>query len=132
MPDTPRWYYARGRIEEGDAILARLHELPADHKTVTNMSKTILETIEEEKRNKFDVWTLFWDNTEAQVGRRLRTSFLILFVQQLLGINMLVYYRYGKHLRPNINLTNSLMCSARKSFLTLDMSKIWPQFLPLL
>ena len=124
MPDTPRWYYARGRIEEGDAILARLHELPADHKTVTDMRKTILETIEEEKRNRFDVWTLFWDNTEAQVGRRLRTSFLILFVQQLLGINMLVYYRYENHLRSNTSLTHGLMCVAQKSFLTLVMSKI--------
>lgn len=37
---------------------------------------------------------LFWDNSDYQVGRRLRTSFMILFMQQLLGINMLVYFRY--------------------------------------
>lgn len=95
LPDTPRWYYARDRIGDGDAILARLYELPADHKNVVNMRKTILTAIKEERRNKLQIMTLFWDNTDNQVGRRLRTSFLILFVQQLLGINMLVYYRYA-------------------------------------
>lgn len=39
---------------------------------------------------------LFWDNSPYQIGRRLRTSFLILFVQQLMGINMLVYFRYSQ------------------------------------
>ncbi|KAK3187241.1 hypothetical protein K4F52_003872 [Lecanicillium sp. MT-2017a] len=52
----------------------------------------ILAAIEEESKTKFNVMLLFWDNSDYQVGRRLRTSFMILFMQQLLGINMLVYF----------------------------------------
>lgn len=61
---------------------------------MTSLRKQIIQTIEEERRNKFDISLLFWDNSELQVGRRLRTSFMILFMQQLMGINMLVYFRY--------------------------------------
>lgn len=93
LPDTPRWYYARGRVEEGDSVLARLHDVPTDDTKVTNMRKAIMNAIEEEKRNRFDIKLLFWDNSDLQIGRRLRTSFLILFMQQLMGINMLVYFR---------------------------------------
>lgn len=94
LPDTPRWYYARGRMEEGDAVLARLHKLPVEHEKVQAVRKQVLDAIEEEAKTHFNIWLLFWDTSENQVGRRLRTSFLILFMQQLLGINMLVYYRF--------------------------------------
>lgn len=95
LPDTPRWYYARGRIDEGDSVLARLHDLPLEHKKVVTLRRQILDAIKEEDKTHFNIKLLFWDDSELQVGRRLRTSFLILFVQQLMGINMLVYFRYG-------------------------------------
>ncbi|KAF2224501.1 putative sugar transporter STL1 [Elsinoe ampelina] len=92
LPDTPRWYYARGRTAEGDAVLARLHGLSTAHPKVMVQREEVLASIREESSAKFNVWLLFWDNSDYQVGRRLRTSFLILFVQQFLGINMLVYF----------------------------------------
>ena len=92
LPDTPRWYYARGRIEEGDDVLSRLHDLPLEHEAVQAQRQEVLDSIKDDEDTHFNVWLLFWDNTESQVGRRLRTSFLILFVQQFLGINMLVYF----------------------------------------
>lgn len=30
LPDTPRWYYARNRWEEGDAVLAQLNDSTVD------------------------------------------------------------------------------------------------------
>ncbi|KAL7904433.1 putative sugar transporter STL1 [Trichoderma velutinum] len=95
LPDTPRWYYARGRIDEGDAVLALLHDLPTDSEKVQQQKKEILASLalEAEDENKLD-WKslLFWDNTELRAGRRIRISFLILSIQQMMGINMLVYY----------------------------------------
>jgi len=44
------------------------------------------------EKSDFNIKMLFWDNSDLQIGRRLRTSFLILFAQQFLGINMLVYF----------------------------------------
>lgn len=92
LPDTPRWYYARGRTTEGDDVLARLHALPMDHERVQAVKHEVLASLEEEGNAKFTISLLFWDTSDFQVGRRLRTSFLILFVQQFLGINMMVYF----------------------------------------
>lgn len=94
LPDTPRWYYAVGRHEEGDRVLARLHALPLEHPSVQLVREEILDQMkEEEHEEKFNWLTLFWDNTELQFGRRLRTAFWINWAQQFLGINMLVYFR---------------------------------------
>jgi len=78
LPDTPRWYYARGREAEGDSVLARLHGLPVEHEAVQLVRHEIVSQIKEEaNEEKFNWWLLLWDNTELQFGRRLRTSFLI-------------------------------------------------------
>lgn len=92
LPDTPRWYYVKDRYEEGDRTLARLHSLPVEHEAVQLMRAEILSSIKEETDGKISLLTLIWDNTELQFGRRLRTSFLINWAQQFLGINMLVYF----------------------------------------
>lgn len=81
LPDTPRWYYARGHNERGDRVLARLHSLPVEHPAVQLVRSEILASMkEEENEEKFNWWCLIWDNTELQYGRRLRTSFLINWV----------------------------------------------------
>lgn len=93
LPDTPRWYYAKDRYAEGDSVLARLHGLPIEHEAVQLVREEILASLKEEDDDgKINLWILFWDNTELQFGRRLRTSFLINWAQQFLGINMLVYF----------------------------------------
>lgn len=95
LPDTPRWYYARGRMEDGDSVLARLHALPVEHEAVQLVKSEIMASLkEEDDEGKINWLTLFWDNTELQFGRRLRTSFLINWAQQFLGINMLVYFSF--------------------------------------
>jgi hypothetical protein len=84
LPDTPRWYYARGKEAQGDRVLARLHALPVEHKSVQTVKAEILASMEEENdTGKISIVTLFWDNTELQFGRRLRTSFLINWVRTL-------------------------------------------------
>ena len=81
LPDTPRWYYATGRIIQGDSVLARLHGLPIDHQAVQFVRSEIMASLKEESDEVKLSWTiLFWDNTELQFGRRLRTSFLINWV----------------------------------------------------
>jgi hypothetical protein len=86
LPDTPRWYYARGRSDEGDNVLARLHSLPIEHPAVQLVKSEILVSLKEEDgEENFNWLCLFWDNTELQFGRRLRTSFLINWVSALLN-----------------------------------------------
>lgn len=84
LPDTPRWYYARGREAQGDRVLARLHALPVEHEAVQFVKAEIRASLEEEDdTGRISLVLLFWDNTELQFGRRLRTSFLINWVSTL-------------------------------------------------
>lgn len=87
LPDTPRWYYAKGRMDEGDSVLQRLHDLPIDHENVQQQKKEIIDSLEleEHKANRLSLISLIWDNTELRVGRRIRISFLILSIQQMMG-----------------------------------------------
>jgi len=93
LPDTPRWYYARGHGEKGDKTLARLHELPENHPSVQLVKTGILDSLNEESdQEKFDWKCLVWDNTELQYGRRLRTSFLINWVSMKTTLPILDVY----------------------------------------
>ncbi|KAJ5360468.1 Major facilitator superfamily domain general substrate transporter [Penicillium concentricum] len=94
LPDTPRWYYVRGRLEEGDEVLSRLYNRPVLDSEVQTMRESILASLEleSEETKSLNVLDLFWDRTNLRVGRRLRIAFLILSLQQMMGINVAVYY----------------------------------------
>jgi hypothetical protein len=86
LPDTPRWYYARGRYDEGDDILARLHDCAVTDDAVQAMRQSIIASIEfEGESKKFNVWDLLWDKTKLRVGHRIRVAFLLLSMQQMMG-----------------------------------------------
>ena len=87
LPDTPRWYYAKGRNAEGDDVLHRLWDRPLDDPRVQGMRSEILASIklEAEEEHKFNILDLVWDRSDLRAGRRIRISFLILSVQQMMG-----------------------------------------------
>lgn len=91
LPDTPRWYYAKGRDGEGDEVLCRLWDRELADERVQGMRMEIMASIklEAEEENRF-VWTdLVWDRSDLRGGRRIRISFLILSIQQMMGESVL-------------------------------------------
>ncbi|KAJ5564951.1 hypothetical protein N7513_001193 [Penicillium frequentans] len=101
LPDTPRWYYARDRIDEGDKTLSRIYGVyrtginnSNDIEEIRVLRASIMENfeVEEESSNRLTLLSLIWDNTPLRVGRRVRISFIILAIQQSMGINILIYY----------------------------------------
>jgi hypothetical protein len=68
-------------------VLQRLHDLPLEDERVQVQKRDIMTSIEleEHEENKLSIMSLFWDNTELRVGRRIRISFLILSIQQMMG-----------------------------------------------
>ena len=128
LPDTPRWYYARDRHAEGDRTLARLHALPVEHEVVQMMRQEILSSIQEQDDDgRISFWLLFWDNSELQFGRRLRTSFLINWAQQFLGINMLVYFstQIFSNLNYSLLLSGTLAGVLNTAFALASYPPIW-------
>ena len=81
LPDTPRWYYARNRWEEGDAVLARLNDTDVQSEKVQNTRTEILASIEAElEANASLHWKQFLtmgivDNTRMKIIRRLSMCF---------------------------------------------------------
>jgi hypothetical protein len=93
LPDTPRWYYSRGRYQEADEVLQSLHNLRLDSEPVQNQKQEILDTIAMESTHaRINLMDLLWDRSKLKTGRRLRIAFLILAIQQNMGINVLVYF----------------------------------------
>lgn len=88
LPDTPRWYYARGRTQEADETVGLLLDAPVDDPRVQVMRESILASIalEESSRERgFRLVDLIWDRSDLRIGRRIRISFLILAIQQMMG-----------------------------------------------
>ena len=81
LPDTPRWYYARGRIAEGDAALAQLNDANVSSEAVQETKRHIMTAIEIEKEADASLhWYQFLglgivDNTKLKIIRRLMICF---------------------------------------------------------
>lgn len=87
LPDTPRWYYAKARIEEGDQVVCNLYDAELDDPRVQEMKQSILASIqlEQQDENHFRLLDLIWDRSGLRAGRRIRISFMILSIQQMMG-----------------------------------------------
>jgi hypothetical protein len=87
LPDTPRWNYAKGRIEEADRVVCNLFDADINDPRVQDMKQSILASIqlEEQDEHGFRILDLIWDTSDLRVGRRIRISFLVLALQQMMG-----------------------------------------------
>jgi hypothetical protein len=55
-----RWYYARGRIAEGDDVLSRLHDKPIEHPDIQETKREVFAAIAIElEANASIKWTQF-------------------------------------------------------------------------
>ena len=73
-------------MADGDDVLARLFARPIEDEEVQRQKQDILDTIKlESEDGKIRLLDWFWNRSELQSGRRVRTSFLILSLQQNMG-----------------------------------------------
>lgn len=92
LPDTPRWYYAKGYISKGDDVLCRLFDAEIDDPAVQSTKQDIISSIklEEDNKSDFNILDLIWDRSYLRAGRRIRISFMILALQQMMGKRILI------------------------------------------
>jgi hypothetical protein len=98
LSDTPRWYYAQNRWEEGDAILARLNDTEISSENVQQTRREILANIESElEANSSLHWKQFLtmgivDNTRMKIVRRLCMCFWLPMIREWMGSSLIAYY----------------------------------------
>jgi hypothetical protein len=91
LPDTPRWYYARNRWEEGDAVLAQLNDADVSSEQVQQTRREILLSIEAElEANSSLHWKDFLtmgivDKTRMKIIRRLVMCFWLPMIREWVG-----------------------------------------------
>lgn len=74
-------------MEEGDRVLEALHDKPLESEAVMGQKQEILDAIALESTHaKINILDLVWDRSKLKTGRRLRIAFLILAIQQLMGM----------------------------------------------
>lgn len=95
LPDTPRWYYARNRIEEGDAALSQLNDEDINSEAVQETKNQIMNAINIElEANESISWQQFLtmgfvDTTRLKIVRRLIICFWLPMVSSELNSGML-------------------------------------------
>jgi MFS transporter, SP family, galactose:H+ symporter len=83
LPDSPRWLLMRGRREEALEVLRSLRGDPA---VVSREAREIEEQLKRPQRG----WHMFLEN--ANFRRSVGLGVLLQVVQQLTGINVVMYY----------------------------------------
>ena len=98
LPDTPRILYAKSRIDEGDAALTQLNDLPLEHEKVQRTKREIMTIIETELEAAQSLhWTQFLtmgivDRTPMKIIRRLCICFWLPMIREWMGSSLLAYY----------------------------------------
>lgn len=93
LPDTPRWYYTRGRIEDGDRVLSMLYARPVEDEEVQQTKHEILGALNLEVHEgniRLSDW--IWDRSPLQSARRIKTSFMVLALHQFMGWFFYIFY----------------------------------------
>jgi hypothetical protein len=103
LPDTPRWLFARNRLEEGDAVLCQLYDLPLESPIVQRTKLDILAAIEAElEANNSLHWKQFLtmgiiDKTELRIVRRISLCFWLPVIREWMGSSLMAYFSMSSH-----------------------------------
>lgn len=102
LPDTPRFYYAKGRNEEGDRALMLLNDADIDSEKVQATRLEIMVSIEAELEATSSLdWKQFLtfgltDKTPMKIVRRLCICFWMPMIREWMGSSLVAYW--GKFL----------------------------------
>lgn len=123
--ESPRWLYAKGRIQEGDASLERLCGKSVSDPIVKAQRDEILAAIRLEEADTRRITTASFfrnDTTETKVVKRIWISWLLQVGKPFFGGNLITYY--GKSIISTLHFSadiTAIVTAALNSMVTLGV-----------
>jgi sugar porter (SP) family MFS transporter len=92
MPESPRWLCLKDRNDEAQIVISRLLAKPLNDDAVVESLQLIINTVAHERENAKVGWREVFTNGEQQNFRRIALGAGTSLMQQMGGINVVVYY----------------------------------------
>ncbi|WOO83056.1 Sugar transporter STL1 [Vanrija pseudolonga] len=107
LPESPRYLYAHGRDSEALQILCDVYGHSADHPMIVKEQTEVLDALRVEKEHGEYKWSQIFKRDEVQTGRRVLLAYGMQFMNQMGGINLVVYY-VTEVLEKNVGMTRNM------------------------
>ncbi|KAK7732558.1 hypothetical protein SLS53_008445 [Cytospora paraplurivora] len=107
LPESPRYLYAHGKDAEALSVLCNVYDRPPEDPKIVKEQEEILEALKVEREHGEYRWSQLFKRDEVQTGRRVLLAWLIQAINQLGGINLVVYY-ITTVLQTNVGLSRNL------------------------
>jgi SP family sugar:H+ symporter-like MFS transporter len=103
LPESPRYAYRHGRVEEARNVMAKLYGVPTNHRVVTQEMSDMKQKLDEEKAAGNAPWHEIL--TGPRMFYRTMLGIALQSLQQLTGANFIFYY--GTSIFQGVGLSNS-------------------------
>lgn len=107
VPESPRYLYKEGRDEEALQILCDVYDRTPDDPKIAKEQKDVLDALALERIHGEYKWSQLFKRDEVQTGRRVLLAYGMQFMNQIGGINLVVYF-VPSALQYNVGLSHSL------------------------
>jgi hypothetical protein len=107
LPESPRYLYAHGKDEEALEVLCKVYDRPPDDPKIVKEQEEIFEALQVEREQGEYRWSQLLKRDEVQTGRRVLLAYGMQFMNQMGGINLVVYY-ITTVLQLNVGLSRNL------------------------